>query len=248
MNENNEREQLLNNDDNIRYEINSNIINSFRILKTIYLLFTICVLGVVIIFDNKGYSNNFIYITILYTFIESMTFLTYMYKINNSNQMKKCRILSTLLRLIWIIITYYGIYYWIQENKRNTIFYYITGYIYITNVIYIFFFFFFSCLLCCVRISFIHSENLDQQNRRAAISIIDDVSDIQLFSNILKLDLYNDTLCSICLENFENNDKLRILNCNHYFHNECITTWFDRSSKCPLCNKDMLNNNDGDMV
>jgi len=147
MNENNEREQLLNNDDNIRYEINSNIINSFRILKTIYLLFTICVLGVVIIFDNKGYSNNFIYITILYTFIESMTFLTYMYKINNSNQMKKCRILSTLLRLIWIIITYYGIYYWIQENKQNTIFYYITGYIYITNVIYIFFFLFFLMLI-----------------------------------------------------------------------------------------------------
>ena len=81
---------------------------------------------------------------------------------------------------------------------------------------------------------------MDEQNRRAAISIIDDVSDIQIFANVLKLGIYNDTICSICLENFNNDDEVRVLNCNHYYHDKCISKWFERNSKCPLCNKDMM--------
>ncbi len=248
MDENGERDQLIDNDDNIRYEVNSNVINIFRISKSIYLLITILALGVVFVFDDAGYSDNLKYTTTLYIFVESLSLSTYMYKIKNTNRMRYCRIVSALLRICWIVVTIYGVYYWLQESKTDSSFYYVTGYVYISNMVFMFFSSLLTCFICCVGISIVRSENLDQQNRRAAISIIDDVSDIQIFSNVLKLNLYNDTVCSICLENFENNDRLRVLNCHHYFHDECIKTWFERSSKCPLCNKDMMDNDESAIV
>ena len=42
--------------------------------------------------------------------------------------------------------------------------------------------------------------------------------------------------CSICSELFEKDKTVRILNCKHYFHNECIDKWFlNYSDKCPIC-------------
>ncbi|RWS22466.1 RING finger domain containing protein-like protein [Leptotrombidium deliense] len=31
--------------------------------------------------------------------------------------------------------------------------------------------------------------------------------------------------CAICLESFITNDCLKILKCNHYFHEKCIDVW-----------------------
>lgn len=42
--------------------------------------------------------------------------------------------------------------------------------------------------------------------------------------------------CAVCLSEFEENDKLRVLpKCNHGFHLECIDMWFHSHSTCPLC-------------
>lgn len=47
-------------------------------------------------------------------------------------------------------------------------------------------------------------------------------------------------LCSICQSNFENNKKITILPCDHYFHNECIGPWFKEYHHiCPICRKDV---------
>ncbi|PIA28448.1 hypothetical protein AQUCO_06900013v1 [Aquilegia coerulea] len=42
--------------------------------------------------------------------------------------------------------------------------------------------------------------------------------------------------CSVCLNRFESNEVLRLLpKCKHAFHVECVDTWLDAHSTCPLC-------------
>lgn len=41
--------------------------------------------------------------------------------------------------------------------------------------------------------------------------------------------------CSICLEYFKSGELLTELPCRHFFHVECVSTWFQRSTRCPLC-------------
>jgi len=46
-------------------------------------------------------------------------------------------------------------------------------------------------------------------------------------------------LCSICLCEYEKGDRLVSLPCKHVFHEECITSWTDHNTRCPLCNADL---------
>jgi len=48
-----------------------------------------------------------------------------------------------------------------------------------------------------------------------------------------------ETKCSICLLDYENNDELRKLVCSHFFHKKCIDNWFNSSTTCPICRKDV---------
>ena len=42
--------------------------------------------------------------------------------------------------------------------------------------------------------------------------------------------------CSICqYEYVENDSALRLPNCKHIFHEDCITPWLKGHSHCPLC-------------
>ena len=66
-------------------------------------------------------------------------------------------------------------------------------------------------------------------------------------------DLVNDCAsCIICLENFE--DKKSIIcttSCNHMFHYECLKAWAENnvlSFKCPICKKNLLENENGGEV
>ncbi|KAM7252600.1 hypothetical protein ACFE04_008109 [Oxalis oulophora] len=45
-----------------------------------------------------------------------------------------------------------------------------------------------------------------------------------------------DIECVICLEEFQDDDELRLLpKCDHMFHRDCIDNWFVRKVICPLC-------------
>ncbi|KAF7834181.1 RING-H2 finger protein ATL78-like [Senna tora] len=51
-----------------------------------------------------------------------------------------------------------------------------------------------------------------------------------------KLPGLDDTECAICLCDFSNGDRLRILpKCNHGFHVRCIDKWLNSHSSCPKC-------------
>ncbi|CAH8359301.1 unnamed protein product [Eruca vesicaria subsp. sativa] len=44
------------------------------------------------------------------------------------------------------------------------------------------------------------------------------------------------TDCPVCLNEFEEDEKLRLLpKCNHAFHISCIDTWLRSHTNCPLC-------------
>lgn len=66
------------------------------------------------------------------------------------------------------------------------------------------------------------------------------------YSFNLKLKRKKDTThkykaCCICLYDYRNGDKLRKLNCNHYFHQQCIDIWFKKNIQCPLCKQSVIN-------
>lgn len=42
--------------------------------------------------------------------------------------------------------------------------------------------------------------------------------------------------CNICLEEFQENEQLvRLPNCLHSFHRQCIRTWLTQKAQCPVC-------------
>ncbi|CAG9323197.1 unnamed protein product [Blepharisma stoltei] len=45
-------------------------------------------------------------------------------------------------------------------------------------------------------------------------------------------------ICVVCLENFEEESKVRKLICDHVFHAECIDEWFKQHKFCCVCRKD----------
>jgi len=65
----------------------------------------------------------------------------------------------------------------------------------------------------------------------------------QAFIDALPVFIYKDIIglkeqfdCAVCLCEFLEQDKLRLLpNCNHAFHISCIDTWLLSNSSCPLC-------------
>lgn len=47
--------------------------------------------------------------------------------------------------------------------------------------------------------------------------------------------------CTICLNKFENNQKVVVLgNCKHIFHQRCCDEWLDYKFRCPNCNLEIL--------
>lgn len=52
----------------------------------------------------------------------------------------------------------------------------------------------------------------------------------------------NENLCSICLENINNEQCYTLPECNHCFHTNCIIHWFRMgNTNCPYCNNSGIN-------
>ena len=49
------------------------------------------------------------------------------------------------------------------------------------------------------------------------------------------------TSCAICLDDFEEDEKVRVLPCHHKFHGDCVIPWLtERDASCPLCKFDVM--------
>lgn len=53
---------------------------------------------------------------------------------------------------------------------------------------------------------------------------------------------FKNLTCNICLENFEIGNILRVLECNHEFHENCILTWLKKNNTCPVCRHELESN------
>lgn len=50
-------------------------------------------------------------------------------------------------------------------------------------------------------------------------------------------DFVEDKNCNICLKDYEDGEKIRILHCGHYFHKSCVHEWFLVDRNCPICKR-----------
>ncbi len=45
--------------------------------------------------------------------------------------------------------------------------------------------------------------------------------------------------CIICQEKFDYGEKVKLLNCGHVFHQECIEPWLAKEKSCPFCKSEV---------
>lgn len=55
----------------------------------------------------------------------------------------------------------------------------------------------------------------------------------------LTLEDEQDAVCAICLCEYEDEEELRKMQCNHYFHKDCVDEWLRIHRNCPLCKRDI---------
>lgn len=58
----------------------------------------------------------------------------------------------------------------------------------------------------------------------------------------------NDTLkaCSICITEYSEGNRLRILPCSHEYHVHCIDRWLAENTTCPICRGKVVDSDEAD--
>ncbi len=83
-----------------------------------------------------------------------------------------------------------------------------------------------------INLEYVMEQSLNEQPTLEKTDNIINVSS-QLYSTVEnKFDTKD---CGICLCDFEQNDMVSKLKCDHVFHNECIVEWGKYKSECPKC-------------
>ena len=100
----------------------------------------------------------------------------------------------------------------------------------------LFFFLFLSCYKSTRNYRISHERN---QRLITSSSSSENNRNIEKIEIKFTNELY-DKECTICLEDFNENELLYELTCKHYYHKECIDDWLSKKNTCPLCRLNLL--------
>ena len=50
----------------------------------------------------------------------------------------------------------------------------------------------------------------------------------------------NENICSICIEDFQTGDLIKVLPCKHNFHTNCVNLWLLKNNSCPNCKRKII--------
>jgi hypothetical protein len=74
--------------------------------------------------------------------------------------------------------------------------------------------------------------------RKASPRLIKKVTKSKKFDESLGIPK-EDANCAICLSDYEKDEEIRFLRCNHHFHSECIMEWLVKNMSCPFCKQEI---------
>lgn len=98
------------------------------------------------------------------------------------------------------------------------------------------------CCLPCAIVAITVLGNRLQENLGAPQEIIEELEEYQYQDGKLggKGIPQGEATCSICLDDFQNGDKVRQLPCQHFFHSSCVDKWLALNHTCPLCRESIM--------
>jgi len=75
----------------------------------------------------------------------------------------------------------------------------------------------------------------------ATDNILNENTKLIIFNELDETNKNRYKTCSICIDDFILEDKIRQLSCSHIFHTKCVDPWLLKESyKCPMCRDDTL--------
>ncbi|CAK69366.1 unnamed protein product (macronuclear) [Paramecium tetraurelia] len=120
-------------------------------------------------------------------------------------------------------------------SNRNTIIYIVTsiGLSFLLIII-------FACFKCKKRASQVNNLFGNSSSMSQKITLIRQMNKfmpIQTFEELIRKfpGLSDDLCCPICLENYQQDHKIRVSYCTHFFHSDCLDLWIEKNEICPTC-------------
>lgn len=95
---------------------------------------------------------------------------------------------------------------------------------------------FMSCLPSLIQVSKSLLKSCKDCYNIKKINIRKIKSNDDLLSDLLD----NNRECSICLEEYNQDDKVASLTCGHNYHWKCIKLWLKENNTCPICRENII--------
>lgn len=221
-----------------------NFIEILMALMLVILLFSYCDLEFIndvsvtilgkqnekIIITRHNYAGVSIIVVNVLTVITCtfLIFCTMLHKnlqdpIDDIRQLNKFHVILILLICSIICTTLTSIVY---SCKSTGCFYFVTP-LYLTPIIITAIIFIIGCIMFTTLIIMIACHNRDYQ--KESCENTKHIKTIEYFGE--------QPTCRICLEDYIFKEPLKLLECSHIFHENCISKWFNKSNKCPICKK-----------
>lgn len=113
------------------------------------------------------------------------------------------------------------------NELNSTIYKYILILITIYNLIVFYLIIYICCCYCILYVS----QTKDNSN------ISNKIKKLYTYKYIPNKNKIN---CSICLDDYNEGDIIKLLNCSHEFHSKCLDEWLNINLSCPICRQNPL--------